>query len=39
VLLVSLLVTYHDRFAPVAAARRRLDTEDPQRGPRVVDRG
>ena len=39
VLLVSLLVTYHDRFAPVAAARRRLDTEDPQPGPRAVDRG
>ena len=39
VLLVSLLVTYHDRFAPVAAARRRLDAEDPQPGARAVDRG
>jgi hypothetical protein len=29
VLLVSLLVTYHDRFAPVGAVRRRLDAETP----------
>ena len=34
VLLVSLLVTYHDRFAPVAAVRSEHDRSDPR--PAVV---
>ena len=32
VLLLSLLVTYHDRFAPVAAVRRELDASTPAPG-------
>ncbi len=36
VLLLSLLVTYHDRFAPVAAARARVDAGTPDPAPRAA---
>ena len=36
VLLVSLLVTMHDRYAPVAAVRAEHDRTDPEPAPRVA---
>jgi len=36
VLLISLLVTYHDRFAPVAAVRAEHDATDPEPAPAPV---
>ncbi|MFL6167678.1 MAG: hypothetical protein ACJ710_15465, partial [Ornithinibacter sp.] len=39
VLLISLLVTYHDRFAPVAAVRAEHDASDPDPEPAPVTAG
>jgi fatty acid desaturase len=38
VLLISLLVTYHDRFSPVAAVRAEHDHADPEPAPQVTTR-